>query len=86
MDEKEEDGEKRGERRREQHELSAQAWSMQTTPCILTIPGLTPVQNVQRMRLEREQGAGLECHFEEHGDSELLKGFRTGNGMIRCEM
>lgn len=86
MDEKEEEGENRGDRRGEQHEQSAKALSMQTTPCILTIPELTPMQNVQRMRLEREQGAGLECHCEELGDSGLLKGFRTGNGKIRCKM
>lgn len=47
---------------------------------------LTIRQDVQRMRLEMYLEAGLECHSKELGDSELLKGFKTGNDMIRYEV
>ena len=48
--------------------------------------GLTIRQNIQRMRLEMYLKAGLESHSKELGDSELLKGFKTGNDMIRYEV
>lgn len=47
---------------------------------------LTVRQNVQRVRPEMYLEAGLECNSKELGDSELLKGFKTGNDMIRYEV
>lgn len=65
MDEEEEKGKQKGGRRRDKHEQSTRAWSMENTQAywhIGRIQELTVRQNVQRRlgRLGRSLGPGFE--------------------------
>lgn len=46
---------------------------------------LTTVHSIQSMRLQRWLGVGPECHLKKFVDSELPKGFKTGNDMSTWE-
>lgn len=74
-------------RRRDKQEPHTRAWSMEDTQAYW-IQG-SKCQPQDRMSGEAWEGLlgpGFEYHFKDLGASELPKGFRTGNDMIRCEM
>lgn len=85
MDEKEEKEKKRREKER-QHEQSTEARVCRTLQTHGQDQRGNHKAECPEKRLGRKLGAGLECHSKELGDAELLKGFKTGNDLTRCEM
>lgn len=85
MDEKEKKGKKR-DRRRRQPEQSTKGWSIQMFQAYWQHQRVNHKTECLENEAGKVAGSRSERHSKELGDSELLKGFKTGNDMVRHEM